>query len=472
MKRTLFLIVTALFVINVYAVEKKLVYKWSMKGKQVRYSAGDPDRGVPERVKQLGFALLTYDTETEEISETELVKFWKTKGVKTINYCKCDLLPGEGKIEKKTDIKKGAYIEITAIGENYSGLIRNGIKTKSGEVYMLPKRFKGFATWKNKYLESGDIATGTAKLKMSFDKKRTMLVTGKLSESDSTQITDDEIFDYLFLPKQAEYEDLEDFMSVYKSSTTGSGLFEWLGVGTDDGETQTVKYAFPTEDGSAGEIMVTDGAGTVAWTSIQSRDAYLLNRANHIGSQDAETISDFRDAVEEILGDEFDSDIINNITNQIDMEEFLKLLSEYLESHDDTWISQHIDASDIVTGMDVADVEALLAKLMASASWSSGVTYNSTEIENLLDGLGTYLSGDNSELNDNLTEYLDPTTIINNMDAADFTALKAGLGLDGIELDEGDTVKLSNMKEAVGAILDYLNNDMGADPPVYDKDDL
>lgn len=549
----------------------KLVYKWGMRGKDVVSDSLDAETGITRRLALKGYLCFDYDESTGTMSGCELVKCWMDKGTKTLKYSTEKFLQGEHTISQKTT-DKGTVFEITGLGENYSGLIKNGIKLPDKSVVLFPPIFKGSAAWKNVGLETGKSSTGEGKLTLKYDSKRTALYAAATADSgDSVNqgTADNSVYEALFIPKPATLEKDEEWRSVYwgEVSAQATGLFEWLAVGTEE-----EYYAFPAKIGNKGEYLGINDSGEVVWMGVQSRDAYLLDRANHIGTQKASTIADFREAVEAIIGGPLDPEIITNITNQIDLEKLLDRLSEFLDTHNDTWLSEHIDSSTIIDGMDASDIEELLKKLQSSSGWDVGGSYDDAEIKAILEALKAYLAAGGTGFDESITNYIDPTTIINKMDSTDIAKLKTllaytkddiGLGnveniknnytataapavtddtskgysagsawldttnkkayyclnatagaavwlnlidvtvaasqitgledavnntsklklitvtkavnldtLSGLTLTDGDTVNLSNMKDAVKAILDYIHNDMGVNPEIYDKNKL
>lgn len=501
-----------------FTLGKELVYSWKMSGNEIIYDTTDSASGITGRVKRKGYIILDYDSELDAVDSAIEILFRKEKGSRIIKFCHKEFLNGDFTLKRKND-QKGEIIEISSVGENYIGKVKKGIKLFDKTVLSFPRSFKGKAVWKNIY-DSGAVSFGDAKISMKFNKKKTYLLDQYSDENVSTENKNDtennNRYKVLFSPKEAEYEEIEDFRSIYSFSSSGySGLFEWLAVGTSENGEQTIQYVFPTEDGQEGEVLTTDGNGTTYWTTVNSRDEYLLNRSNHIGSQKAETISDFSDAVTAILNDsDIDQDIINNITEHIDMEQLIAAMSDYFKDNGtelDESITNNIDATTIIDNMETTDIQSLADKLAGTnltnlknalgneTKNNTGATTIPTVNDDSDDGYSvgslwcnttddkSYICLDETVGTAVWKEISPPDAdSVPGFDARvasntklSYLTVTVAIDLDSVNtklsqmtLDGGDTVHLSNMKEAVSAILDYMHNTMGVAPPIYDKNDL
>jgi hypothetical protein len=552
-------ITTTVFALSILACvlhAETLVYRWQMKGHDILTEEMNAETGVKRKLSQKGFLVIETDPGTSSLYGGRLYKYWKEKGSVPLLYSSQPFLNGDARVNRKIT-ERGEIVEISAIGENYWGDVKQGFELKTLGSFRLPLMFKGAGTWKNVF-DSGRISTGAAKFSLVLDKAKSIEANIRKQNSDdpaNDPLDEETLCSLLFNMKPHEYRNADACRSIYGgSASVETGIFEFLAVGTEE-----LHYAFPTDAGAEGTVLMFDDKGHLQASAIGSRDEYLLNRTNHYGSQSAETISDFREAVEAILGGPFDPTTITNITNQIDIEKLLELIGSFLEEHDDVWISEHIHPTKIIEGMTAADIEALLAKLMKSDNWKVTVNYNDAEIEKLLEALKKQIEADGGATIDRtVTKYLKPSTIIENMSDADTALLSGKLGLpksnlvatsapsahddstkgyssgsrwidianekayccvgastgnakwleinkidaanitglddaidnngklklisvtkpidldafSGIAIGDGDQVNLPSMKAAIGAILDYMHNDMGVAPQIFDKNNL
>lgn len=273
MKKLLFIMTLAL-IFNVRG--EYLVYRYKLKGVELK-KKNEKAAYTNKKLRTKGYVVIDYDTPADTFYEAVLYEICTEK-----TYCVKPFFSKDTKI-KRIDTEKGMVMTVSDAKGTLQGGVRSGIKC-GDLVFLAAKRLKGQSSWNCKY-DDGSENIGSADITLAFDAlktKKTLQITSKNRENSTPDLaavlgmdgytevdatgarSDDNTLEDVII-YGGSIDDIEiGYLSGDKA--TSHAWFGTLVVGMEN----ETSYMMPSGDGSAGETIVTDGAGNLSWTKLSS----------------------------------------------------------------------------------------------------------------------------------------------------------------------------------------------------------
>ncbi|MFA6290302.1 MAG: hypothetical protein WC637_00900 [Victivallales bacterium] len=289
------------------------VYKWTLTGTE--YYA--PSASSPTTLytkSQLGYLAFQYDTTSQVFSNEKLVTYWLSPIDKLKYYTYEDFLFGIADFQKIQTTASGKTSETLTIsafwggmlGECYSGKtsLITALRLGTPSAIQMATVLKGWSSW-DKTFTNGSTSQGGGTVNLSIDytwtayanqnhldpvQVSTLIIAqiGKLgynrqglpcvvsTPADSEVDINGGTIDGTVIGGQNPVDGTFGDLVVHSDSTGFNSVIQ-----TSQSLTGDTVFVLPPDNGSAGQVLTTDGSGILSWTS---KNASESTTASNIGT--------------------------------------------------------------------------------------------------------------------------------------------------------------------------------------------